>query len=84
MEWIFLKYSLLFFTIIFFDLEEIIFENVNISENNIIKQGTRVCKYIYTHMHTLLCTLPTWPAYHEGMWCKDWWCLIVSGPLLIN
>jgi hypothetical protein len=29
------KYSLLSFTI-FFDLEEIIFENFNISENNII------------------------------------------------
>jgi hypothetical protein len=67
------KYSQLFFTI-FFDLEEIIFENVNISEINIInveltKVLTRV--YIHTHMHTL-CTLATWPAYHEGMWCKDW------------
>ncbi len=35
------KYSLFFFTI-FFDLEEIIFENFNISQNNIIGQGTRV------------------------------------------
>jgi hypothetical protein len=43
--------------------------------------------YIYTHTHThshmhTLWTLPTWPAYHEGMWCKDWWGLIVSVPLL--
>jgi hypothetical protein len=33
---IFLKYSLLSFTNIILDLEEIIFENFNISENNII------------------------------------------------
>jgi hypothetical protein len=54
MEWIFLKYSLLFFTIFFFDLEEIIFENVNISENNIINQGTRVCKYMHTYAHFIM------------------------------
>jgi len=35
MKVIFPKYSLLSFTI-FFDLEKIIFENFNISENNII------------------------------------------------
>jgi len=34
-KWNILKYSQLSFTI-FFDLEEIIFENFNISENNII------------------------------------------------
>jgi hypothetical protein len=34
-KWNILKYSLLSFTI-FFDLEEIIFENFKISENNII------------------------------------------------
>jgi hypothetical protein len=46
MNGIFLKYSLLSFTVFFFILEEINFEIFNISENNIISvelaQGTRV------------------------------------------